>query len=824
MNQPTAEDGVDALKRAHRNAYRVFEAHAQAENSAGARMRNGPFCPVHHVAKFQLPRSALFFTTGSCFAREVELALTDLGIQLSSAEDFSYDLFSRRHGHVPGRTGVGSDAPVARPRSPINRYSPASMLYDIERVLERKHSFAQTIVPIAGGTKFWDPQIKNIEQGDLAFTHEMRGVLDRIIASITEADAVIMTLGMTETWVDSESGAVLPVPPGPLQIKRFPTRFKFYNAGYADVIATLDDIIAKIAALCPKKPRVVLTVSPVPMGSTFTDKDVIVANSRSKATLVSAAQATAGKYEHVDYFPSYEMVTHSSREIWYPDMVHIREQYVAEIMKTFISCYLPDGQQRRRDEQDFDRIAAQFEVARVQSGTGIFSDTSSLWRGQSASAPTYAQFKRMLAPDSPLSESTGLGKPMDAQTYAARHEDWVSRYAATLDPAELARWPEPTVGAPVVLTHRGFSGSLPYIRNFALASVVEEAVARHGAQGRGLKVLEIGAGYGGVGEILLRKGIAASFTDVDLPQNLFLAAQYLQFTFPERVGAVVNRGAPQEGLGANLRFLLPNDLALLGGEEFDLVINTFGLGEMPAATAQAYVAWISKHLAPGGLFISHNTHAEHRLPEVVQRQSAYGFQQLRLLGMSAQPSPVSLKHQTHSVMVLTRRHLSDPPFDDLLVDAFAGLMNIGLTAELEGPLHLFDGTASEAQRYFIDVICRMYEAPDAGQKYAIAAARVGDAACDAALEYIQGALAILVQRQQGCAHFAKYLGEAASPVAICYAIAAIRLTPTFSVDPALAQTIATARAKVPAHLARQIDGYTAPMELQRFILNLELAR
>jgi hypothetical protein len=214
------------------------------------------------------------------------------------------------------------------------------MLYDLERVLEYKHPLEETAVPMDGGL-IWDPQLKNLAMGDMAHASKMRGILDRIIRSITIADVVVMTLGMTETWSDSATGAILPTPPGPLQIRKHPERFRYFAASYSNIIDTVSEIIKKIDAYCPKKPRIIITVSPVPMGSTFTDKDVIVANSRSKATLVAAAQTTASLHDHVDYFPSYEMVTNSAREIWYEDMIHIREEYVAQIMSRFVSAYFP---------------------------------------------------------------------------------------------------------------------------------------------------------------------------------------------------------------------------------------------------------------------------------------------------------------------------------------------------------------------------------------------------------------------------------------------------------------------------------------------------
>ncbi len=297
-------------------------------------------CPIAHTPKFKLSKDHSFHTIGSCFAREVEIALTALGVSLAAADAvFPWAWFDPRMKSLPTNV-AGEDVAQTRQRSPLNRYSAHSMLYDIERVLEKAHSFEQTVISVVGEYEVWDPQLKNLVYGDLAFTQTARRVLDRAIASVAAADVVIMTLGMTETWMDEQSAAILPTPPQPLQIKRFPDRFSFFNADYDSVSAALRATINKIARHNAKDPWIILTVSPVPMGSTFTAKDVIVANSYSKATLVSAAQSVAAAYPKVDYFPSYEMIVNSSRDIWFPDAIHIRPEYVAEVMKSFLGSYL----------------------------------------------------------------------------------------------------------------------------------------------------------------------------------------------------------------------------------------------------------------------------------------------------------------------------------------------------------------------------------------------------------------------------------------------------------------------------------------------------
>jgi hypothetical protein len=63
-----------------------------------------------------------------------------------------------------------------------------------------------------------------------------------------------------------------------------------------------------------------ITVSPVPLWSTFRAQDVLVANSYSKAVLRAAVESFCADRQHVSYFPSYEFAMLSNpRAVWRRD-------------------------------------------------------------------------------------------------------------------------------------------------------------------------------------------------------------------------------------------------------------------------------------------------------------------------------------------------------------------------------------------------------------------------------------------------------------------------------------------------------------------------
>lgn len=132
--------------------------------------------------------------------------------------------------------------------------------------------------------------------------------LEAVVAAVRAATVVVFTLGLTEAWASMEDGAVFPVAPGAVAGSYDPARHAFVNFSYDDVVGDLRrirDLLDDIGS-CP---RLVLTVSPVPLVATATEEHVLVATAYSKAVLRAAAGAAATELRNVEYFPAYEIVT-----------------------------------------------------------------------------------------------------------------------------------------------------------------------------------------------------------------------------------------------------------------------------------------------------------------------------------------------------------------------------------------------------------------------------------------------------------------------------------------------------------------------------------
>ena len=340
------------------------------------------------------------------------------------------------------------------------------------------------------------------------------------------------------------------------------------------------------------------------------------------------------------------------------------------------------------EQNRFAALERAFKDALAHTIDGPYGQVSTLWAGLLEGRdnfPNYDQFAGSLRRDASFAVGIGMGtrKPLDAATYARQFESWVERVVGVFEPEDLARWPEPRLGSPTIVEHAGYRGSVLYIKNYSQVHLQLALLRKHGHRASGLKILEIGAGYGGVAEILVRMGVASRYTIVDLPNNLFLSSQFLSLNFPDRHAAICDRANPTSFKHADLRFVLPNDIEFLDDEGFDLVINTASLGEMPAATAQAYVTWVSRHLSHDGIFISHNADHVRDLSEVVQRHSDYGYQQFLFRAVYPNAAAGGPLHIQHLVLVLLKAGVTRQAFDWIKLDQLGALLNLGLNHEVD---------------------------------------------------------------------------------------------------------------------------------------------
>ncbi|MBA4221625.1 MAG: hypothetical protein C0458_12930 [Methylobacterium sp.] len=313
------------------------------EKMAKERLTTGNYLAVQHKPKFKIDPTWPIFTMGSCFAREVENILMMRGLPLLlrghgvPAEHFeSWD-------EATGRGGGADRGQLSR--GALNKYSVRSMTHELKRVLRGESYPDDGLIELAPG-QWFDPHASGLRLLDRESAFANRKRLTEATATIKQAKICFFTLGLTETWLDAQTGIAMNAHPGPGWLQRMPERFRFVDYGYDATLADMLDIIGLIREHCNPEMRFVVTVSPVPFGATFKDADVIVANSASKSLLRAVTEELFRRFDYVDYFPSYEIVLNSPRAIAFEDdQLHIAREMVAHVMTTFQGAYLPPVEQ-----------------------------------------------------------------------------------------------------------------------------------------------------------------------------------------------------------------------------------------------------------------------------------------------------------------------------------------------------------------------------------------------------------------------------------------------------------------------------------------------
>jgi hypothetical protein len=150
-----------------------------------------------------------------------------------------------------------------------------------------------------------------------------------------------VTLGLVEVWRDLDADTYLNTTPPPAAIASYPGRYEFYVSNFAENFANLERIHDLLRRFGHPDTKIIVTVSPVPLMVTFTQQDIIVANTYSKSLLRTAAQEWAAAHDNVHYFPSYEIVMNSARDAaWLEDLRHVQGRLVNHIMDIFLRHYL----------------------------------------------------------------------------------------------------------------------------------------------------------------------------------------------------------------------------------------------------------------------------------------------------------------------------------------------------------------------------------------------------------------------------------------------------------------------------------------------------
>jgi hypothetical protein len=291
---------------------------------ASQRLREPLFSPAISPG-FRMQREDKIFAIGSCFARGVELALIGQKMDVLS-RTAEFDSFPSLNGELPlGFT---------------NKYNTFSIYNELYWALDPGAEFPRDSLVDLGNGIFYDPHTNpSLQLTGLEQTIHRRDIMQMVTGRISQCRVVIITLGLVEVWRDNTANVFINrLIPG--MLSSYPDRYELHLTSFIENLLNLERIHGLLSQFGHQEVQIVVTVSPVPLQATFSGEDVVIANTHSKSLLRAVAQEWATSHENVHYFPSYEIVQNSDRNLtWEEDMRHVKGEVVRHIMSLFLHNY-----------------------------------------------------------------------------------------------------------------------------------------------------------------------------------------------------------------------------------------------------------------------------------------------------------------------------------------------------------------------------------------------------------------------------------------------------------------------------------------------------
>jgi hypothetical protein len=296
--------------------------------------------PGLYRKKFDISSGDTISTFGSCFAQHIGSRMRSSGYKYIDLEpapallpeekkkEFGYGVYSARYGNI---------------------YT----IRQFVQLLDRAFGIFRPSDQVwEHRGRFYDPFRPTVEPNGFGSAEEVSIFHDRTMSAVRrivkESSVIVFTLGLTEAWVSKVDGAVYPLCPGTSAGTFDPSLHQFHNFTVSEVERDLDGLIQRVKELNPKA-RWLLTVSPVPLTATASGDHVLVSTTYSKSVLRAVAGEAARRYGHVDYFPSYEIITGPQAYSCYFDenLRTVKPEGVDAVMANFFSEhpkleYIPD--------------------------------------------------------------------------------------------------------------------------------------------------------------------------------------------------------------------------------------------------------------------------------------------------------------------------------------------------------------------------------------------------------------------------------------------------------------------------------------------------
>lgn len=285
------------------------------------------FMPASVIGGRTISANESVMSAGSCFAANIVPFLRSAGIRYVRTEDspryftvppehLGYDKFSAAYGNI---------------------YTARQMLQLIQRATSKFEPQEQFWIEPPFIVDPYRPGLRYKARSEREFRTLTEQHLQAVVSAVRQADVFIFTLGLTEAWVSSDDGAIFPACPGTIAGNFDPQRHRFINFSAQDVKEDLCQLVDLTRDIQPNL-RFILTVSPVPLVATATNRHVLEATVYSKSVLRVAAEEAVGARDGVTYFPAYEIITgpQAPFDSFQPDRRSVSPAAIETVMNAFL--------------------------------------------------------------------------------------------------------------------------------------------------------------------------------------------------------------------------------------------------------------------------------------------------------------------------------------------------------------------------------------------------------------------------------------------------------------------------------------------------------
>ncbi len=288
------------------------------------------------IPKFCLDNQLKIVSAGSCFAQRISQSL--------QANNFNYLFTEQAPPFLPAEISQSYNYGVFSARFG-NIYTARQLLQLVDRCLGN-FTPIQKSWSTKDGT-YIDPFRPRIQPDGFATEEELlldqQHHLDKVKEMFAVADVFVFTLGLTESWFDTRDGAVLPSCPGRGFGHYDPSIYKFHNMLYNEILDDLKLSLKKIREL-NSDIKFIMTISPVPLAASMVNNHIGLSNTYSKSVLRAAVGELVQTDQNVDYFGSYEILTHCFRNhlYWKDDMRSIKNSGLKAVFNSFYNYFVHD--------------------------------------------------------------------------------------------------------------------------------------------------------------------------------------------------------------------------------------------------------------------------------------------------------------------------------------------------------------------------------------------------------------------------------------------------------------------------------------------------